>query len=53
MMICQDILEDNKENSRQFLKSCKKIESSKLVFPEYSHIIQKQDMACVLIYLHF
>lgn len=53
MMIYQDRVEDYKEKDRKYLKNCKKIESRKLFFPEYTLTIQKRDMAEVLIYLHF
>ena len=40
-MIDQDILEEYKEKDRKSLKNSKKIESSKLFVPEYTHTIQK------------
>lgn len=53
MMIYQDIREDYKEKGRKSLKNSRKIESSELFFPEYTHTLQKWDVAEVLTYLHF
>lgn len=53
MIMYQDILEDYKEKDWKSSKNCKKIESVKLFAPEYTHTIQKRDVARVLTYLHF